>query len=162
MRNERDLVSLIEGNDESGKPKAACCVMIQGYERENEPEEVTSFCTTEAVVSIMTTDLWSVVDLTFEDDLDYDLIQMWQVCKEYSKLVQEEEKRVSLVLSVTPLGNYDFFMVGMGGGWSLLADEPGMGCNGIRFMFLKDRFGVYELSDKEMKIMIEEAALEME
>ena len=43
--------------------------MIQGYERENDPEEVTSFCTMEAVVSIMTTDLWSVVDLTFEDDL---------------------------------------------------------------------------------------------
>ena len=162
MRNERDLVSLIEGNDESGKPKAACCVMIQGYERESEPEEVTSFCTMEAVVSITMTDLWSVVDLTFEDDIDYDLIQMWQVCEEYSKLVQEEEKRVSLVLSVTPLGDYDFFMVGMGGFWSLIAQEPGLGCNGLRFMFMKERFGVYELSDKEMEIMIEEAALEME
>lgn len=87
MQDELELFEAIEGVDETGSAKAACCVLIQKSGIELEAEAVSSACTMNAVLSICMTDVWTVVDLHFEDRLDYDLLQMSQVCKDYVDMV---------------------------------------------------------------------------
>ena len=40
--------------------------------------------------------------------------------------------------------------------------EPGGSCRVLRFMFLWERFGVYELADEDVERMIEKATEEVE
>lgn len=166
MQDELELMRAVEGVDATGNAKAVCCVLIQKRDTELEPETISSACTMDAVLSSCTTDVWAVVDLQFEEELDYDLLQMTQVCEDYVDLVKERDesdrKQLSLVLSITPVGEYDFFLIGMDGFWSLMAVEPGGECSILRFIFLKERFGAYELSAEVMEQMLEELIQELD
>ena len=46
--------------------------------------------------------------------------------------------------------------------WNFQPDSPDGECNTIRFIFIKECFGVYELTDEAIEDMIEEAGQEME
>lgn len=166
MQDELELMRAVEGVDATGNAKAVCCVLIQKRDTDLEPETISSACTMDAVLSICTTDVWAVVDLQFEEELDYDLLQMTQVCEDYVDLVKErdgsDKKQLSLVLSITPVGEYDFFLIGMDGFWSLMPVEPGGECSILWFIFLQERFGAYELSAETIEKMIAEVTEELE
>lgn len=163
MEMNRTLFEEIEGRDELGTPKAACSLTIQRMISEDDTEVVQSVSTQDAVVSVYSTPLWMTVDLRFEDRLDYDYLQFSQVCMEYQALANDSEAEpLSMVLSLTPLGEYNYFIVGVNGAWNFQPDKPDGECNTLRFIFIKECFGVYELTDEAMEEMIEEAGQELE
>ena len=163
MEKNRVLFEALEGRDELGTPKAACSLTIQRIISEEDTEVILSVGTQDAEVSVYSTPLWMIVDLRFEDRLDYDYLQFAQVCMEYLELANDSENELlSLVLSLTPLGEYNYFVTGVSGAWNFQPDTPDGEYNTIRFIFIKECFGVYELTDEAMEDMIEEAGLEME
>lgn len=163
MMSEVELIQAIEGTDETGAARAACCISVMKNLAEGEPEAVSSEATLDAVVSICLTEKWAVVDLQFPEPLDYDFLQMAQVCKEYEEAMKkaDENIRYSLVLSLTPAGDYDFFLVGGDGFWSFMANDPVAESDTIRFLFPREQFGAYELEDDAVEEMIEEAMSEI-
>lgn len=162
MEYEKNYISAVEGVDELGNARAVCSLTIQRPIDGLQSEVIQSVATMDAEVSICFTKLWVTVDLKFEDNLDFDYLQMSQVCLDYAKLQEEEAESMSLVLAITPLGEYDFFLVGVEGIWCFQSDKPEGICNTIRFIFMKQCFGTYELTTKAMEQMILEAGMENE
>lgn len=165
MWNEMELLQEIEGIDETGEPKGACCVSIHRILLDGEAESIASAATMNAEISVCLTGIFAVIDLRFIDPLDYDLLQMVDTCKTYMEMVRQEWESgrapFSLVLSVTPLGEYNSFLVGTDGFWSIMPDQVNGECNTLRFIFERERFGVYELSEDAVEDMIEEAEAEL-
>ena len=111
------------------------------------------------------TDSWVVIDLEFEDDTDPDLVRMTEVCRAYDERMHERCGTIcegeSLVVSVTQLGEYESFLVGIDGAWGLRPAETESGCSVIRFIFEREKTGVYELDEAEMEGMIAEVEEEI-
>lgn len=155
----------VVGMDETGMGKAACCVSIQRSDTGREAETVVSASTLRAVLAMHLTDRWVVIDLEFEDEQDPDLVRMTEICSAFDERSFAEDslgERESLVLSVTQLGEYESFLVGLDGTWGLKPAESGGGCRGIRLIFDREKTGVYELDEEEMEGMIGEAMEEVE
>lgn len=163
MMSEVELIQAIEGADETGAARAACCISVIKNSAERDPEAVSSAATLEAVVSICLTEKWAVVDLQFPEPLDYDFLRMAQVCKEYEDALRKADENISysLVLSLAPAGDYDFFLVGGDGFWSFMASDPTAESDTIRYLFPQDRFGAYELEADAVEEMIEEVTGEI-
>lgn len=160
-----DILQKIEGVDEAGEAKAACSVSIHREVPGQEPEIVASAFTMNAVVSICITPVWVVVDLRFSDWLDYDLFQMLQVCVDYMEIVKSDaisgSQLSELVLSIASAGEYEQFVIGRNGFWSLMSDGLEKYCDTLRFIFPRDQFGAYELSEEAVEQMIAEASGEV-
>lgn len=165
MQNEMELLKRIEGKDEMGMPKAACSVSVQNEVPEQEPEIMESAFTMDAEVFFHITEVWAVVDIHFENRLNYDLFQFLQICKDYTELVRgntaTDEQPPMLVLSIAPLGEYEQFVIGRNGFWSLMAQELESCCDTIRFIFPRQWFGAYELTEETVEKMIEETEKEV-
>lgn len=165
MFSEMELIQAIEGVDDTGAARAACCLSVMKNPAMGEPEALHSVATLEAVVSICLTEQWAVVDLQFSEPLDYDLLQIAHVCKEYTdslkKLDGNGNFSYSLVLSLAPAGDYDIYLVGVDGFWSFMASVPAASCDTIRFLFSRDRFCAYELDANAVEEMIEETGTEI-
>lgn len=162
MEYEKDYISAVEGVDELGNARAVCSLTLQRSVDELQSEVIQSVATMDAEIFIFFTKLWVAVDLKFEDNLDFAYLQMAQVCMDYAKFQKEEAESMSLVLAITPLGEYDFFLVGVEGIWCFQSDKPEGICNTIRFIFMKQCFGTYELTTEAMEQMILEAGMENE
>ena len=123
----------------------------QGNGSEQGVEAVASVCTLRAALSMYLTDSWVVIDLEFEDDTDPDLVRMTEVCRAYDERMHERCGNIcegeSLVVSVTQLGEYESFLVGIDGAWGLRPAETERGCSVIRFIFEQEKTGVYEPDD---------------
>ena len=105
------ILQMLEGKDESGAARAVCNVSIRKAVSETEWETVEEKSTLEAVVLVCVTAVWVAVDLEFEDRLDYDYLQMAQVCMDYADIVRVREadgELADLVLALTPIGEYDY------------------------------------------------------
>lgn len=165
MSELREFMRSVEGTDDMGMKKAACCLTIQGNGSEQGVEAVASVCTLRAALAMYLTDSWVVIDLEFEDDTDPDLVRMMEVCRGYDERMHERCGTIcegeSLVVSVTQLGDYESFLVGIDGAWGLRPAETERGCSVIRFIFEREKTGVYELDEAEMEGMIAEVEEEI-
>lgn len=161
-----EILQKIEGLDEMGETKAMCSVSIQKDRPGQEPEVMCSAFTKDAVLSICLTPTWAVVDMKFADRLDYDLFQMIQVCMEYSEMLRDDNEgdgsQVVLVLSITPAGEYEQYVIGRNGFWSLMSEGLDKYCDTLRFIFPREQFGAYELSEEAVEQMIAEASEEVD
>ena len=161
-----EIIKSIEGVDEAGEAKAVCSVSIHKEMPGHEPEVVDSAFTMNAVVSICITPVWAVVDLRFSDRLDYDLFQMLQVCMDYMEMVKSDaadgSRYLELVLSISPAGEYEQFVIGRDGFWSLMSERLEKYCDTLRFIFPREQFGAYELTEEAVEQMIEEASREVD
>ena len=156
-----EILQMLEGKDETGASRAVCNVSIRKAVSETEWETISEKNTMDAVVSVYATDVWLAVDLEFEDRLDYDYLQMAQVCMDYLDMVRVGEAdngQADLVLALTPIGEYDFVLVGRNGFWSFMPERPDGYCNTIRFIFPREQVGMYELSESGVEQMIAEVA----
>lgn len=121
-----ELVQMLEGKDESGAARAVCNVSIRKVASDTEWELVEEKNTLDAVVSVCAAGVWIVVDLKFEDRLDYDYLQIAQVCMQYADMARagdnDDELQVDLLLSMTPIGEYDYLFIGSNGFWSFMPD----------------------------------------
>lgn len=166
MQIDMNLLRKMEGTDGTGIPNAVCNVSIQCSATGQEPEVVDSAFTMDAEVVFCITKEWAVVDLCFEDNLSYSLFQVVQTCKRYTEAVRTEaesqEALPVLVLSMAPLGEYEQFVIGRNGFWSLMARELEDYCDTIRFIFPREQFGVFELEEEAVESMIEDVEKEIE
>lgn len=158
-----EILQRLEGVDELGEAKALCNVSIQREVHEQEPEVISSVFTKDAVVSFFLTPIWVAIDLKFSDHLDYDLFQMVQVCKDYSdSMCTDTALQSDLVLSICLKGEYEQFIIGINGFWSLMAESVEKYCDRIRFLFPREQFGVYEFTEETVEQLIAETAQEVE
>ena len=161
-----EILQMLEGIDETGAAKAVCNVSIRKAVAETEWETITEKNTTAAVVSVYVTDVWLAVDLEFEDQLDLDYLQMAEVCQEYAEMtrvgVQGEVIPLELVLTLVPAGNYDYVLIGRNGFWSYMPDRADGYCRVIRFIFLKEQCGIYELMEDRVEQMITEVVSDID
>lgn len=161
-----EIIQAIEGVDEMGAAKAICNVGIQRGTNESDIIVEASCNTMNAVVNICATKLWVMVDLRFENSYEYDLIQITRLCTDYVQMVKNEmgkyNKPLSLVVSLTPVGEYDAFIIGRDGFWSLMPSDIGGEPDTIRFIFMAEDFGAYELSEDAVEQMIGEVCMELE
>lgn len=161
-----DILQKIEGVNEAGEAKAACSVSIHREMQGQEPEVIATAFTMNAVISVCITPMWAVVDLRFSDWMDYDLFQMLQVCKDYMELAKGDAANGSqypeLVLSIAPVGEYEQFVIGRNGFWSLMSEKLEEHCNTLRFVFSRENFGAYELTEDAVEQMIKEASQEVD
>lgn len=152
--------------NEAGEARAACSVSVHRETQGQEPEVIASAFTMNAVISVCITPMWAVVDLRFLDWMDYDLFQMLQVCTDYVELTKSDAGNGSqypeLVLSIAPLGEYEQFVIGRNGFWSLMSEKLEEQCNTLRFIFPREQFGAYELTEDAVEQMIEEASQEVD
>ena len=159
-----EILQMMEGKDETGAARAVCNVSIRKAVSETEWETVEEKSTLEALVSVCVTDVWVVVDLEFEDRLDYDYLQMAQVCMDYADMVRvgETDKELAdLVLAITPIGEYDYVLIGRNGFWSFMPERPEGYCNTIRFIFPREQVGMYEILESGVEQMVTEAEKEV-
>jgi len=158
-----EILQRLEGVDELGEAKALCSVSIQREVHEQEPEVISSVFTKDVVVSFFLTPIWVAIDLKFSDHLDYDLFQMVQVCKDYSdSMCTDTALQSDLVLSICPKGEYEQFIIGRNGFWSLMAESVEKYCDRIRFLFPREQFGVYEFTEETVEQLIVEATEELD
>ena len=163
MMQSMEILQKLEGVDELGEVRALCSVSVQMEMSETEPEVISSAFTKDAVVSFYLTPSWVSVDLKFSDHLDFDLFQMVQVCKEYSEKNRTDAGLQSdLVLSICPKGEYEQFIIGRNGFWSLMAESVEKHCDIIRFIFPREQFGVYEFAEETVEQLIVEATEELD
>ena len=156
-----EILQMLEGRDETGAARAVCNVSIRKAVSETEWETVEEKSTLEAVVSVCVTAVWVAVDLEFEDRLDYDYLQMAQVCMDYSDMVRvgdADNGQADLVLALSPIGEYDYALIGRNGFWSLMPERADGYCHMIRFIFLKEQCGIFELTENSVEQMIAEVA----
>ncbi len=158
-----EILQKLEGVDELGEARALCSVSIQMERSETQPEVISSAFTKDAVVSFYLTPSWVAVDLKFSEHLDFDLFQMVQVCKEYSERMRTDAGQQSdLILSICLKGEYEQFIIGRNGFWSLMAEGVEKYCDTIRFIFPKEQFGVYELAEEMVEQMVTEETEELD
>lgn len=166
MEKLEEIMKSMEDVDETMAPKAFCNVGIQSGSKEAEWEVVDSCNTMGAVVSFYQTTAWIYIDLSFGNTYDPDLIIMTQLCEEYNQLEdacqKSRDKCVSLVVSMTPMGEYFRFIVGRNCAWSLRAKKNGEACTILRLIVSREDFGAYEFPDKTVDRMINEAFAELE
>ncbi len=161
-----EVLQMLEGKDETGAARAVCNVSIRKAVSGKEWETIEEKNTMEAVVSVYMTEVWLAVDLEFEDRLDLDYLQMAQVCQEYAKMTrvgkQDGMMPVGLVLTLVPAGNYDYVLIGRNGLWSYMPDRADGYCHVIRFIFLKEQCGIYELMEDSVEQMIAEVVSDID
>ena len=155
MRSEKEIFELLEGIIAEEKSSVACGITIQRMKSEAEPEAIRTAFSLEAAIKSHITELWTVVDVVFDDCLHYDYLQMLAVCEDYVELQKGKPlERMSLVLTLTPLGEYDFFFAGVDGFWAYYTDKATEPCHGLRFIFWKEQFAGYELKPGAVEEMI--------
>lgn len=158
-----EILQMLEGRDETGAVRAICNLSIQQWSGE-EWVTIAERNTVGAFVSVYATNVWLAVDLEFEDRLDFDYLQMAQVCMDYSDMVRVGEAdngQADLMLALTPIGEYDYVLIGRNGFWSFMPERPDGYCNTIRFIIPREQVGMYELSESGVEQMVAEAEKEI-
>ena len=69
-----------------------------------------------------------------------------------------DEELADLVLALTPIGDYDYILIGRNGFWSFMPERLEGDCNTIRYIFPREQVGMYELSESGVEQISAEAA----
>lgn len=160
MEKINEIIGRLEGVDDAGEPRAIVNVSVQRGSDEDDLELISSYSTMEAVVSMCVSERWISIDLQFDDPFAYDLVQLAQLCGDYENKEREERDKgflpLSLVVGVTPTGEYDAFVVGRNAFWCIMPMMPGGEIDTLRFIFQREDLAAYELGEAEIEKMMEE------
>jgi hypothetical protein len=170
MEDMENIYQRVVGTDENGEARAICCLMIEKrQERDGVGPVVQELAyMLDACVAVSFTEDFAVVDLFFEDNLDYEYLQAGELCQRYSDmadvrcLADYADGELSLVLSLVAKGEYEVFLTGLDAAWSFMPQEPEGVCSVIRLIFMRGKFGVYEFVKEVMEGMIGETVEEVE
>ena len=112
----------------------------------NEDEVEDTALTGDAEIQFGLWDKFLVVDMKFGNPYVYDYLQMVELCRKCDELKRttdkEEKGGYFLPMSVSLKGEYDCTMYGASGIWSVIPDESGIQCSGIRIIFERDKVGL--------------------
>ena len=154
MEESHDIFQVIKEIGENGKVKARCCLMIEKKFEDTElsPKIQKLVYVQNASAKISQTSNFAVVDLSFENCTDYDYLRTLELCRKFTEMtdacefVEKSNSDLSLILYMTPNGNYDFFLMGMDAAWKLIPKKLEGRRSAIQLIFSKEKFGSYELS----------------
>lgn len=170
MEDMENIYQRVAGTDENGEANAICCLMIEKRQEggSTEPAVQELVYMLDACVTVSFTGDFAVVDLIFEDNLDYEYLQAGELCRRYSDmadvrcLADHVEGELSLVLSLAAKGEYEVFLTGLDAAWCIMPREPEGMCSVIRLIFMSGKFGVYEFQKEAIEGMIGEVVEEIE
>lgn len=154
MVGSRDIFQVIREISENGKIKASCCLMVEkGLQDMRMTPKIHKLAYMQnASVIVRLIGNFAVVDLSFEGCADYDYLRALELCREYTDMTDacEFEEKIdsdqSLILYMTPNGNYDLFLMGMDAAWKLIPKKLEERRRSIRLIFARENFGTYGLS----------------
>lgn len=133
----------------------------------DEKKEVSEITLDNPYVNIFRNDTYTMIDLVFSDDVDYDLHQVNKMLKDFCVVensVDEEADIVPLTeLTICPkeyLGEY--FITAVNGAWCLMPSVPGEAINTVRFMFANNLVHTYKLKTSEIDYDALEAEINLE
>lgn len=158
---ERDFYKKIEGRDESGTSNAMCSVVILEPDTEDEPKEVASATTLNGAVylAIVPGGL-SMIDVMFEDNTDYDYIQLGGICERYNQMIADANREgtviPSLALSVSEQGDFSAFMTCINSAWSYIPTSAEKTCTGIRFIVNTENIHFLEFDEEQTGKLLDE------
>lgn len=170
MEDMENIYQRVVGTDENGESKAICCLMIEKRQEGAGAGPVVQELAymLDACVAVSFTGDFVVVDLVFEDNLDYEYLQAGELCRRYSDmadvrcLADHADGEMSLVLSLVAKGEYEVFLTGLDAAWCFMPRVPEGVCSVIRLIFLREKFGEYEFTNEAMEGMIGELVEEVE
>ena len=154
MEGRQDIFQTIKEVGENGKVNARCCLMIEKRFGDTglSPKIQKLVYVQNTSAKVTQTSDFTVLDLSFESCTDYDYLRALELCREFTDMTDTcefEEKTnsdLSLILYMTPNGNYDFFLMGMDAAWKLIPKKLEGRRSAIQLIFAKEKFGTYELS----------------
>lgn len=150
MEGFNDIFQAIEGIDENGEVKAICCLLIEKKfeDMRSKPKIQKIVYLWNANVKVSLTSDFVVVDLGFGGYTDYDYLKALELCREFTDMTdvcefgEKPDSDLSLILSITPKGEYDFSLMGRDAAWSFVPEKTEGMCNAIRLVFVKKKFRV--------------------
>lgn len=159
----KDILLSLQGLDEFGDVKTYCSISLCNVKNEDEVEDTV--LTGEAEIQFGLWDAFFVIDIKFGNPYVYDYLQMVELCRkcdELNRTTDKEEKGgYFLLMSMAPKGEYDCSMYGAPGIWSILPDESGIQCSGIRMIFERDKVGLLLLQEDGLCDLINEVIEEL-
>lgn len=132
--------------------QATCCLTVEkwfGYMGQTSEIAKLAYIRNASVKVRLTRD-YVVVDLGFEDSDEFDYLQALELCKEFTpvtddcKLEENTSSDLSLVLFITPKGEYDFLLMGVDGTWSFIPENPEEMCRTIQLIYVRKKFKIYK------------------
>jgi hypothetical protein len=158
---EREFYQLIEGRDESGAPNAMCSIVILEPDENDDPTEIASATTmTGAVYLAIVPDGLSMIDVMFDDNTDYDYIQMGGICERYNSLIADANRNgttiPSLALSISEQGDFSAFMTCVNAAWSYIPTSAEKVCTGIRFIVKTEDIHFLEFDEEQVNKLLDE------
>lgn len=158
---ERDFYKKIEGRDDIGTPNAMCSLVILKLDANDEPAEVTTVTTMNGAVylAIVPNGL-SMIDVMFEEPMDYDYIQMGGLCEQFNRMVADANVHgsvmPSLVLSVSEQGDLTSVMSCVSCAWSYIPTSAEKICTGIRFIMETKHIHFLAFNDEQVNLVLNE------
>lgn len=158
---ERAFYKSIEGCDKEGSPNAMCSLIILGPDEHGEPVslgEATSF--TGIVYPAIVPGGLSMIDVLFDDPLDYDYMHMVGVCEQFTKMVMAANangsEMPSLILTVSEQGVLSKIMSCTNCAWSYIVAGAGQTVSGIRFIIDTKNIHFMEFDDDQLEKVFDE------
>ena len=164
--NEREFYKRIEGRDDDEAPKAMCSLVIVGPDSNDDPNELGNTTTFNGAVylAIIPNGL-SMIDVIFEDDVDFDYIQMSGLCEQFNKMVMAANanggEMPSLILTVSEKGELSAIMSCVNCVWSYVPNSPEKICTGLRFIVQTENIHFLEFDDNQVAKVLDEIEEEM-
>lgn len=146
------------GRDTEENVKAICMLQVASTDLEtNEIVEIESVTISNSEIAMDIGHDVVTIDVKFQNYLDFEYLQAGDLCVRFKEKHSKGEfdENVTLLLTITQNGAYSDFLIGQEAMWAFTSEKPEDKNHMIRFWFLKHNFAVYQISDRELKSLME-------
>ena len=170
MITEKDVYIAACGRDERGISKSLVKVeSVILTEGGSEPNVISNMILDNPVVNIFKTRAFTMVDITFVSNDDYEFAQLMQMlsdfCKVENSMNEESGELPAICISICPKEyNGEYIVVGMHAMWALHQSKAGNGIDTIRFIIENGFMHTYQVNIDalDMEKALDEAQTELE
>lgn len=153
---EKDILIACCGTDADGITNSIVKVQNTILDINKDAEDIKSEVTLDnPSVNIMRTYRYTIVDLIFINDTDYDYINTVQMLRDFiipeNSMDAEDSLVPAIVVTISPKSfEGQYYVAGMHGTWCLMPSDPSGPVNTIRFIFDNELLHTYELNDADV------------
>ncbi len=155
---EKEVFIATCGVDEDKNNKSLIKVETKVFHIDDETEETISERTLDGpVVNIFRSMRYTMIDLKFRDNSDYDYINVSALLKEFCVPENSIDDKASdipaVVLTVMPKElEGEYYITGMHGTWTLMPSQPNRLADTIRFIFDNNLVHTYRVDAEDIDI----------
>ena len=165
---EKEVFIAACGVDDDQNNKSIVKIESKIFHTKNSTEEDVSERTIDGpVVNIFRSMRYTMIDLQFSDNSDYDYINVSAMLKDFctpgNSIDDLAEDIPAIVLTVMPKSlEGEYYICGMHGTWCLMPSQPNRLADTIRFIFDNNLVHTYQIDESQVDTdeLIEEAYLE--